>query len=370
MTDLVKIKEGADLMEKMSNDIPNPPIEGDLIEGPVISVEKAAVYIDLPPFGTGIIYGREYIVARDMVRKLHVGDTVSAKVVDTKNEDGYIELSLKEARQALIWGEVEEAIKEKTVLGLTVQDANKGGLILNWQGLQGFLPASQLGSEHYPRVTDGDKVKILEELKKLIGQELTVTIIGATPEDGKLIFSEKGSGASSSSDSSSSASDAEKAEEYNVGDVLKGEVTGVVDFGIFVKVEGGIEGLVHISEIDWSLIEDPRQHYNVGDGVEVKVIEVKDGKISLSIKALKENPWQTAGDTYKKGDQVKGVVIKHNKHGALASIEEGVAGLVHVSEFESPEELKEKLELGKVYDFKINVFEPAEQKMTLSVVEK
>jgi len=369
MSDLVKMnEEEVVLMDQMLNDIPTPPENGDLIEGPVISIEKSAVYIDLPPFGTGIIYGREYITARDMVRKLHVGDSVSAKVVDTKNVDGYIELSLKEARQALIWGEVEEAIKEKTVLGLIVQDANKGGLILNWQGLQGFLPASQLNSDHYPRVTDGDKVKILEELKKLIGQELTVAIIGATSEDGKLIFSEKGSGSNNGDSNSESAKEA--AAEYTVGDVLKGEVTGVVDFGIFVKVEGGIEGLVHISEIDWSLIEDPRQHYSVGDNVEVKVIEVKDGKISLSIKALKSNPWTEAGDKFKKGDQVKGVVIKHNKHGALASIEEGVAGLVHVSEFESPEALKEELELGKVYDFKINVFEPTDQKMTLSVVEK
>jgi small subunit ribosomal protein S1 len=368
MSDLIKMKEDVVLMDKMSNDIPNPPEEGDLVEGPVISIEKFAVYINLPPFGTGIIYGREYITARDMVRKLHAGDTVSAKVVDTKNEDGYIELSLKEARQALIWGEVEAAIKEKTVLGLIVQDANKGGLILNWQGLQGFLPASQLSSENYPRVTDGDKVKILEELKKLIGQELTVMIIGATPEDGKLIFSEKGTGTTTNEAGQTVAE--EKAEAYKVGDVLKGEVTGVVDFGIFVKVEGGIEGLVHISEIDWSLIENPRQHYSVGDNVEVKVIEVKDGKISLSIKALKSNPWSEAGDKFKKGDQVKGVIIKHNKHGALASIEEGVAGLVHVSEFDSPEDLKEKLELGKVYDFKINVFEATEQKMTLSVVEK
>jgi ribosomal protein S1 len=151
---------------------------------------------------------------------------------------------------------------------------------------------------------------------------------------------------------------------------LKGEVTGVVDFGIFVKVQGGIEGLVHISEIDWTLIEDPRKHYGIGDNVEVKVIEVKDGKISLSIKALKENPWQGAGKKFKKGDKVKGVIIKYNKHGALASIEEGVAGLVHISEFESPEKLKETLELGKVYDFKINVFEPSEQKMTLSAIEK
>jgi small subunit ribosomal protein S1 len=372
MTDLIKIKEGGDLMEKMSKDIPNPPQEGDLVEGPVISVEKSAIYINIPPFGTGIIFGREYIIARDMIRKLRVGDIVTAKVADTKNEEGYIELSLKEARQALIWGEVEEAIKSKKVLGLNVQDANKGGLILSWQGLQGFLPASQLTTEHYPRVTDGDKNKILEELKKLIGKELVVTIIGATPEDGKLIFSEKGNGSTGTGSASSEnkSTNNQSVAGYKVGDVLEGEVTGVVDFGVFVKVNSNLEGLVHISEIDWSLVENPRQHYSVGDNVKVKVIEVKDDKISLSIKALKENPWLEAGNKYKKGDTVKGVIIKHNKHGALASIEEGVAGLVHVSEFESPEKLKETLELGKVYDFKINVFDPKEQKMTLSVSTK
>ncbi len=367
MSDLIKLKEEAKVMDGLANNITSPPQEGDLVEGPVIGIEKSAVYINLPPFGTGIIFGREYIIARDMIRNLHAGDTVSAKVVDTKNEDGYIELSLKEARQALIWGEVEDAIKTKKVLGLKVLEANKGGLIMNWQGLQGFLPASQLNSEHYPRVADGDKTRILEELNKLIDQELTVTIIGATPEDGKLIFSESGSG-SSSSDQIGENKKEEVADEYKVGDILDGEVTGVVDFGVFIKVSGGLEGLVHISEIDWSLVEDPRQHYAVGDKVQVKVIEVKDGKISLSIKALKENPWSEAGDKYRKGDQVKGVIIKYNKHGALASIEEGVAGLVHVSEFENAEELKEKLELGKVYDFRINVFEPKEQKMTLSIV--
>lgn len=362
MTDLITNEGASDAMKALTNELPNPPAVGEMVEGTVLSVDKAALYINIPPFGTGIIYGREYIIARDIIRKIHAGDTVSAKVVDVKNEEGYIELSLKEARQALIWGEVEEAIKTKKVIGLTVQDANKGGLIMNWQGLQGFLPASQLSADHYPRVTDGDKMKILEELNKLIGQELSVTIIGATSDDGKLIFSEKGV------TGGSSAEGAEKADvkKYSVGDELEGEVTGVVDFGVFVKVDNNLEGLVHISEIDWSLVEDPRQHYAVGDKVKVQVIEVKDDKISLSIKALKENPWSEAGKKYKKDDTVTGVVIKHNKHGALVSIEEGVAGLVHISEFENVEDLKEKMELGKNYQFKISLFDAKEQKMTLT----
>ena len=133
-------KEEKEVVEYLDK-LPNPPQVGDMVEGPVVAVGKASVYIDLHPFGTGIIMGREYIIARDMVRKIHVGDTVTAKVADTLNPEGYIELSLKEAKQALIWGEVEEAIEKKTILELPVQDANKGGLLMSWQGIQGFLPA-------------------------------------------------------------------------------------------------------------------------------------------------------------------------------------------------------------------------------------
>ena len=123
---------------------------------------------------------------------------------------------------------------------------------------------------------------------------------------------------------------------------------------------------MHISQLDWALVEDPNKLFSVGEKVKAKIIEVKDGKISLSIKALKENPWDMAAKKYSKDDIVDAVVIKYNKHGALASIEEGVAGLVHVSEFESETELREKLELGKSYKFRINLFDAKEQRMTLS----
>ena len=342
----------------MVDGIPVPPTAGDLVEGTIVALGRGRLYIDLPPFGTGLIYGREYLNAADVLRKANVGDTITAKVVDAAGRDGYIELSLKEARQAAIWGEAEQAIAAQTVYNLTIEDANKGGLILSWQGIQGFLPASQLTKDHYPRVPEGDKDKILDELKKLVGQALPVRIITADAREAKLIFSER-----TGEDESEKANLIDK---YQVGDTVEGEVTGVVDFGVFVKLEQGLEGLVHISELDWGLVEDPRALFKVGDPVGVKVIEIKEGKISLSVKALKENPWKTAGERYKKGDEVPGVIIKYNKHGALASIEEGVAGLVHISEFETPQELRENLELGKSYPFKIALFEPKDQRMTLS----
>lgn len=348
------------LMGKVVADSAMPPSVGDLVEGPVIAIAKNSLYIDLKPYGTGIIYGREYMAARDIIRKIAPGDTVGAKVVDTGNADGYIELSLKEAKQALIWGEAQDAIRDKRVLDLPITEANKGGLIINWQGIQGFLPASQLKAEHYPRVSDGDKDRILDELKKLIGTRIAVSIISASPKEGKLIFSEKSLG----------EKDKEKIiGKYKVGDAVEGEVTGIVDFGIFVKLEEGLEGLVHISEIDWALVEDPRSLFKVGQKVTVKIIEIKDGKVSLSIKALKQNPWVDASKRYKKDDTVSGVIIKYNKHGALAAIEEGVAGLVHISEFGSEDKLRSTLELGKTYKFKITLFDVKDQKMALSYNE-
>ncbi len=337
----------------------NPPEIGELVEGPVIALDKAAVYIDLAPLGTGIIYGREFIIARDVIKKINIGDVIAAKIVDNSHKEGYYELSLKEARQALIWSEAEVAIREKKVLDLPVKEANKGGLLIEWQGIVGFLPASQLKAEHYPRVTDGDKDKILEELRKLVGTRIQVSIITADPKEGKLIFSEKGS----------EHKEKEKiVSKYEVGDDVEGAVTGVVDFGVFVKLEEGLEGLVHISEIDWGLVDDPRNFVKVGQNIKAKIIEIKDGKISLSLKQLKPNPWLEAGKKYKKDDTVSGVIIKFNKHGALASIEEGVAGLVHVSDFGSEDKLRKALELGKTYEFKINLFDPKEQKMALSFV--
>jgi small subunit ribosomal protein S1 len=342
--------------------IPTPPKAGDLVEGTIIAMNRGRVYIDLPPFGTGLIYGREYLNAADVLRKANSGDTISAKVVDPAGREGYFELSLKEARQAAIWGEAETAIISETPYSLIVEEANKGGLILTWQGIAGFLPASQLSKEHYPRVPEGDKDKILGELMLLIGHPLSVRIITADAKEGKLIFSER-----TGNEAEEKASLIDK---YQVGDSAEGEVTGVVDFGVFVKLEPGLEGLVHISELDWGLVEDPRALFAVGDKVRVKVIEIKDGKISLSIKALKENPWHTAAERYTKGMEVPGVIIKYNKHGALASIEEGVAGLVHVSEFETPAALRETLELGKTYPFTIALFEPKEQRMTLTYAGK
>lgn len=335
----------------------NPLKEGDLVEGEILKQKGASLFVDIKPYGTGIIYGREYNNAREIIKSLKPGDLITAKIISTENEMGYIELSLKEAGREILWREAEDEKKKQTVFSLAVIEANKGGLIFDWKGLQGFLPASQLRTGHYPRVDGGDRDKILEELKKLINTKIAVTIIDVDQKESKLIFSEKETGISELKDIIA---------KYKIGDVVNGEITGVVDFGVFIKIEEGLEGLAHISELDWGLVEDPTKMFKVGDQVPVQIIGIKDDKISLSIKALKINPWESAKIKYKKGDTVKGVVIKFNKYGTLVSIEEGVAGLVHISEFSTEEEMRNKLELGKSYEFSIKLFEPDESRLILS----
>lgn len=337
------------------------PKADDLVEGFVLGQTQDTVFIDLSPVGTGIIYGQEYNRAKDIVRALKIGDKITVKVTEVENERGYISLSFKEAKQKLIWREAEDLQKNKLPLNLLVTDANKGGLVLEWNGIQGFLPTSQLKANHYPRVENGDKDKIEEELKKLIGEKIKVIIITSDQKETKLIFSEK---------SNDMDEIKEVVSKYKIGDIIEGGVTGIVDFGIFVKIADNLEGLTHISELDWSLVEKPSANFKVGETVKAQIISIVDGKISLSIKALKPDPWAEAKDKYHKGDIVKGVVIRFNKHGSLVSVEEGVAGLAHISGFKDETEMKKKLELGKSYNFQITNFEPKERRLTLVYLEQ
>ncbi len=335
-----------------------PRIE-DLIEGEVIIQEGSMLFVDLSPFRTGIIYGREFNNAKDIIKSLKPGDKIIAKILELENEDGYVSLSLREAKKEIVWREAEDLQKEKTHLTLPIMGANKGGLILEWKAIQGFLPASQLKAEHHPRVQDGDKEKVEEELKKMMGEKIKVVIIAVNQKEKKLIFSEKDT-------------DMEEMKEivskYKIGDIVEGDITGVVDFGVFVKIAESLEGLVHISELDWSLVENPSDMFKVGQKITAQVINIADGKISLSIKSLKPNPWNEVKEKYHVSDIVKGVVIKFNRHGALVSIEEGIAGLVHISKFKSEQDMKEKLELGKTYPFQILIFEPKDHRLILNYV--
>lgn len=330
--------------------------QGDVLEGAVLSMEKSRLFVDLGEFGIGAVYGAELMEAKNLIKKIKTGDKVSAKVLLVENEDGYIELSLRNADLETVWEKAENFMRKQTPMELKATDANKGGLILNFNELQGFLPTSQLKPEHYPKIENGDKDKILVSLKKLVGETFKVTIIDADKEQEKLIFSEK---------ELNSEEINEKISKYKIGDEIEGEVSGMANFGIFVKIEPGLEALSHISELDWGLIENPASIFKIGDKIKAKIIQIENNKIFLSIKALKPDPWQEIEKKYKEGDIVAGTVSKIEKYGALIAIERGVAGLLPKEEIESGKETENKLELGKNYSFKIASFEPKKQKIIL-----
>ncbi|OGI14868.1 MAG: hypothetical protein A3E38_02265 [Candidatus Moranbacteria bacterium RIFCSPHIGHO2_12_FULL_54_9] len=361
--------------ELLAKHVVDVPEVGDVIQGVIISVASSSALVDLGPLGTGIVLGKEMRDGLGPEGKLKVGTTVTATLMDYENEDGYIELSIREASYEKSWDDIEHKLTNREVVTTKVVDANKGGLMIEVNGIMGFLPVSQLASEHYPRVEDGDKNKILDLLKKLIGQEVHVRILDADRENEKLIVSEK-----------AAQSEKERAliNLLRVGEVVQGEVSGVVDFGAFIKfappVKEGekkpaekLEGLVHISELAWQLIDDPREMIKTGDQVEAKIIGIEDTRISLSMKALKEDPWNTVLDKYKVGDILPGKVDKINHFGAFVYLDKDIHGLAHVSEFQEVypgKKIEEVFKEGETYSWKILSVDPKSHRMGLLPVKE
>jgi small subunit ribosomal protein S1 len=354
-----------ELLEK--SDAAKSPKIGEIIEGKIIGLKKGSMYVDLAAVGSGIIFGREFFEARNVLRDLKPGDTIFGKVVDFENEEGYFELSLSQAGQQLNWEKLKQQKDEGGLISVRISSANKGGLLADVSGISGFLPVSQLSAQNYPRVEGGDSNKILRELQKFIGKDINVKIFDLDAREGKLILSEK-------------AKETEKIKEilknYNVGDTVEGEITGLVAFGAFIKFpadtkpEEGLEGLIHISELDWAIVEDPSMIVKVNDKVKAKIIEIKDNKVSLSLKALKKDPWSEIKDKYQKGAIVSGKVTKFNPFGAFVEITSKIQGLCHISEFGTKIKMEETLKIDEKYDFEIIEIRPEEHRMSLKLATK
>jgi len=336
-----------------------PPKIGEIVEGKVIGKGRSSLFVNLIPWGTGIIYGKEFQEAKDNLKNLKIGDTIFAKIMDLENEEGYIELSISGASKELTWEALKQKKEKGEILTVRILGANKGGLLSEISGIPAFLPVSQLSPEHYPKVEGADTTKILRELQKFIGQELEIKIFDLDLKQEKLILSEK-------------AKEAEKIKEilkkYKLGEVVEGEITGLVDFGTFIKFDSeNLEGLIHISELDWQLIEDPAEIVKIGQKVKAKIIEISDDKVSLSLKALKKDPWKNIEKKYKKGDIVKGKVTKFNPFGAFVQITPKIQGLCHISEFGTRPKMEEILKIGKKYDFQILLIDSKEHRINLKL---
>jgi small subunit ribosomal protein S1 len=336
-------------------DAPKFPSPGDVIKGNVIEVGSNIIYVDLGPIGTGAIYGYGKFDGLTMIKELKQGDPISATVTDIENDDGYVEMSLKQTSLEMVWKELEKRMEEKEVLTTKILEANKGGLMIKINNVIGFLPASQLSNENYPRVGDGDKNKILSLLMQLVGKDIRVRIIGLDKNEGKLVVSEK---------ATKTEEEKKKVSKLQVGDIVSGEISGIVDFGAFVKFNENLEGLVHISELAWKLIDDPRKLFNVGQKVKCKIIGIDDARISLSLKALEKDPWQEVAEKYKVGQKVTGEVTKINPFGAFIQLDKDIHGLAHISKLTEDSKI-EALQVGKSYDFDIISIEPTEHRLGL-----
>ena len=291
---------------------------GEVITGTVLSLRKHEVLIDLGAQGVGYVPRREV----GFSRALKEGDEVTASVVDAELDNGYSLLSLRKAAKDRGWEEVAAKLESGEIIEVSPYDANRGGLLVEYEGVRGFLPVSQLSAEHYPRVGSSDKDEILQRLNSLVGQTLKVRILDSDRKANKLIFSEK-----------EAVKDglADRLQKLSVGDSVKGVVTGVVDYGAFVNVEG-IEGLVHISEISWERVNNPSDYLKVGQTIEAKIISIDKERLSLSIKQLTKDPWLDEVEQFKSGDKVEGTVTRITPFGAFVQISPAVEALVHISE--------------------------------------
>lgn len=261
--------------------IPKP---GNIVEGTVIGTGRSAVYIDIKGSRPAIIYGREFIAAKNVLKNIQKGTIIRGKVVSPENKDGYIEISIRDAQDFYSWDKLEDLKAKKETAKAKITGANKGGLLTTVLGVPAFLPVSQLSAKNYPKVDDKDADKILKKLQELVGKELDVKVIDVSKRENKLIVSEK----------ATTQEVTEILKKYKIGDVVKGEITEVTNFGAFIKFphpDLEYEGLIHISELDWKMVRNPADVAKAGEIVDAQIVNINDdGRIFLSLKALKERP--------------------------------------------------------------------------------
>jgi len=334
----------------------------DIIEVEVLSISKNKIMVDVAGVALGIIPEKEYSYDSD---DLHTGDKVLASVLLGENKDGYVILSLKRADRERVWTTLNEKLKSKEPIKLKITSANRGGLLVDFGGVDGFIPTSQLSDEHYPKISSGvSQHKIVGQLKDLIGTTILARVITIDKNNSKLIFSEKQLKDEKSDEAIAS---------IPIGTRLKGKVTGVVDFGVFIKVtvpglNKEMEGLVHISEVSWDRVENLTQLFHNNQEVDVEVISNKSGRLSFSIKKLIPDPWLKASAKYKEGDIIKGEVTRVTPFGAFVKIEDSLDGLVHISEMgDDIDDPNKIVKQGEKYDFKILSIEPNARKIALTL---
>ena len=377
------------------NNVLKPLKIGDTVQGKIIGIARSSVFINLDPQGVGIIYGKEYQEAKHKLENLKKGDNVFGKIIDLENDQGYLEISVSKADKELVWDKLQQKKEDNQTIKIKISGANKGGLLSNIDDVPAFLPVSQLASCHYPQSkkssdqTETMQMQIFRELQKFIGKDLEVKIYELEPKEKKLILSEK---------IIELENTANILKNYQVGDIVQGKVSKIVNFGIFIKfpliqpqeknteqgqeiIEGQnnkineenksllqeIEGLIHISELDWDLVTDSNEIAKIGQIIKAKIVKIDQAKVSLSLKELKPSPWKDIEKKYQTGSIVKGKIVKLDTFGALVKLPDKIQGLCHISGFGTKTKMEEELKIGENYDFKILSINPNQYKISLKL---
>lgn len=352
-------QEFASLLTKDENQIPQV---GDIIKGKVVAASKSEVRLDVNGVLMGIIRGPEMYVEVEEYANLKPGDQAEAAVIDVENEKGELELSFRQVGQEKAWEKLRQALKDKSTIKVKIIDANKGGLLARYCQINGFLPVSQLAPENYPRISGGDKSKILEKLKNFVGQEFEVSVVTLNETEDKIIFSEKDVWSQKQKPS---------LDLYKVGQIITGKISAITNFGVFVSFDENLEGLIHISELAWQRVDSPAELFKVSDSVKAEIVGIDNGKIFLSTKKLQKDPWQEASSKYKVGQKVTGEIVKINPFGLFIKLDEEIHGLAHISQLNlgGKDKIVENFKVGDQEEFEIVSISPEEHRLGLKILK-
>ncbi len=328
---------------------------GDRVKGKIISIEKNKVIIDIGGKSEGLVAEKAYKEAEKYIRTLNEGDEIEAMVLVPETTDGYTILSLRQAAEESAWTKIKQAKKNKSHVPVRGKITNSAGVMVDVFGLTGFIPNSQLGKD------------FLRDKNSLVDMVFKAVVIDLSRKENKIVLSEK---EVSEAEDLAMARDAIK--KIKEGEVYDGEVTTIYDFGCFVKIEFvskskekiPLEGLVHISEMSWGKVANPKDVLSEGDKVKVKVLDKSDGKLAFSIKQVQKDPWDEAAGKYKKDKEVEGKIVKVSDFGVFVELEPGVEGLIHITKIPPGKKYNKGDELN-VY---IEEIDAKEKKLSLGIV--
>lgn len=336
---------------------------GRIVKGVLVKISPDEVLVDIGTKTEAILHRKELAgPAWEILKNYKVGDEIPVYIIRPETDTSQAVVSILRAKVETDWNYVEELKRTKATFEAEVVDYNKGGLLVKVGLLKGFVPVSQIDPFRYRNHRGTSRTKVLSEL---VGQKIKLKVMEAKREQGRLILSEK-----LAMEEWREEQRTRLLRELQEGDICTGVVTGICEFGAFVDI-GGIEGLIHLSELSWVKVSHPSEVVKVGDTVEVYVLEVdrEREKVSLSLKRLQPEPWSMVEEKYRVGQFVEGTVTKLAPFGAFVQIEEGVEGLIHISElsFQRISHPKEVVKVGDVLRLQIISLDPVHRRMGLSL---